>query len=289
MEIKDYRRKIEEEISRARATDAEPRWNAALESSGGIELLGQPSQEDSAAHLRTVLSDRGLDSKLRCAALGQLVEKHTDRENMHEEPLARLADSDETPDLRLAALQILKVATFHSPTAPDWQPDYKQALRDTSQADDMRLRYTALATLAAMKDRSSQEVLMQGLAQPEKARVSPQQALQLLSKDPHSGVQEIAQRFADDRSDEAARLEALRVLANDPGSARRFRSLFLDSEERPEVRKLAATALYSLAPESLREIVAGMESQPSRREGLESTQWSISDQHALLHAKALLK
>jgi len=286
MSIKDYRRQIEQEIAETQAAAAEPRWSPNLESAGGLESLGAPSQEDDTARLRVVLSDRDIESDLRCAALAELVEQHPDTATVHEEALARLGDSTENSEVRLAALQILRVAVFHSPTSADWQPAYLAALRDASGADDEKLRYAAFSVLSAMKDRASQEVLLQGLADPDQARIAPELALQFLSGDPHTGVQELAHKLADNRDEEAVRLEALRVLANDPGSVDRFRALFLDSGESAQVRKLAATALYSLDPENLKEIVAGIDAGPDL---LSEAAPSISDQHAYLHAAALLR
>ena len=151
MDIKDYRRQLEQEIARAQGAAAEARWNPGLESAGGLESLGAPSHEDDTERLRAVISDRSTAPDLRRAALAEIVRQHTDRETVHEEALARLGDTTESPDLRIAALQILKVAAFHSPTAADWRPAYLEALRGAGEADDEGLRYAVTAAVLRCK------------------------------------------------------------------------------------------------------------------------------------------
>ena len=94
--------------------------------------------------------------------------------------------------------------------------------------------------------------MLEGLREPEKALVPPDQALRLLGNDPHVDARDMAQKVANEPPNEAAYREALKVLASDPGSTARFESLLADSTQSIAVRKLAATALNSLAPDILR-------------------------------------
>ena len=76
----------------------------------------------------------------------------------------------------------------------------------------------------------------------------------------------VARSFADDPSDPAARLEALRVLASDPESVERFATLLSDVSQPDDVRTLAATALSSLDRTRLRAIAAELREARTRLE-----------------------
>lgn len=165
------------------------------------------------------------------------------------EPLRRLADEQEEPSVRLAALQQLQVLAFSSPTFNDWRPAFLEALRIA--VEEPALRTAALEVLTQQKDRPTAERLLAGLRNAAEAIVKPDQALRLLSNDPHADALDVARQIADDPPSENARREALALLAADPGSVERFRSLLTDSAESTPVRKLAATALSQLAPENL--------------------------------------
>jgi hypothetical protein len=168
----------------------------------------------------------------------------------HQAPLDRLADEGEDALVRLGALQVLKLLAIASPTAAAWRPQFLAALR--AAVRDPELRAAALEVLSQQRDRITQEWLLEGLREPQKALVPPDQALRLLGIDPHVDVRDMAQKVADDPPNEAAHREALKVLASDPGSTARFESLLADSTQSITVRKLAATALNSLAPDILR-------------------------------------
>lgn len=263
MNIQDYRRQLEQEIDAERTAAEEPRWEAGLESLGAPEALGAATGgDDDAERLRTVLASRDADPQIRMAALGSLASRHSDPATAHEEALRCLGDETESASLRSAALQLLKVAAFHSPTFKDWRPAYLEALRSASRSDHETLRQAAFEVLAVMKDRESQTALLEGLQDPGTARVAPEHALRLLALDPHSGIRDVARAHADAPASDASRFEALRALAGDSDSVDRFRKLVTDGAETAAVRKLAATALSSLDRPGLRAAHAEIEAAP---------------------------
>lgn len=254
MDIREYRRQLEQEIADEQAAGDEPRWEESLEITGAHQEIGAATGgDDDSERLHTVLENRDASSDLRAAALGGLASRHSDPQTVHEPALERLGDESETPAVRVAALKLLKATSFHSPTAPEWKPAYREALRSASRSDDEGLRHAAFEVLAVMKDRESQAALLAGLEDPAQARVAPEHALRMLAHDPHSGVRDVARAYAEDRSSEAAHLEALRVLAGDSDSVGRFHDLLADESESPAVRTLAATALSSLDRQGLRD------------------------------------
>ena len=228
MNVNSYRRRLEQQVERAREKAAEKAGPAA----------GRRAGIAAAAP-----SGKSLDKA-------------------HVEPLRRLADEQEEPSVRLAALEALKVLAFSSPTFPDWRPAFLEALR--AAVEEPALRAAALEVLTQQKDRPTVEQLLAGLRNPDEAIVKPDQALRLLANDPHADALDVAQRIADDPPSENARREALALLAADPGSVERFRSLLTDPAESVPVRKLAATALSQLAPEDLPAVA---ESATRKRKG----------------------
>ena len=219
MSIKDYRRQLEQQIAREKSVQAEP------------EGVTEASPESHAV-----------------AVLGRRVRKE-DPSAAHVAPLERLADPNEAPSVRLAALGLLKQLAISSPTFPEWRPLFFAVLRRALSEPELRL--AALEVLVHGRDRDAQEKLLAGLRDPDQALVPPDQALRLLSSDPHADVRGVAREIANHPPDEATLLQALKVLAGDPESAAGFKSLLADSSQSLPVRKLAATALNNLAPEAL--------------------------------------
>lgn len=225
MSIKDYRRQLEKKVAQARAL---------AESESVPESMGTTDPEAS--------------PESRAAALGRLV-RAEDPRTAHVAPLERLANPNEAPSVRLAALGILKQLAISSPTFAEWRPTFLEALRRA--LSEPELRTAALEVLTQERDRSTQEKLLAGLREPDQALVPPDHALRLLSSDPHADVRGVAREIADAPPDEATLVEAMKALASDPGSVEGFKSLLEDSSQSLPVRTLAATALNNLAPELL--------------------------------------
>jgi hypothetical protein len=243
MSIRDYRRQLEQQVAQE---------SALAGAEGGPELLGAPAGgEEDADQARSLAAQPEAPPELRATALGRLV-RAEDPRTAHVAPLARLADPNETPSVRLAALALLKQLAISSPTFPEWRSLFFEALRRA--LSEPELRAAALEVLTHGRDRYTQEKLLEGLRKPDQALVPPDQALQLLSSDPHADVRDVAREIASAPPDEATLLQAMKVLAGDPGSVEGFKSLLADSSQSISVRKLAATALNNLAPELLQSV-----------------------------------
>ncbi|HEV3455590.1 MAG TPA: hypothetical protein VHG32_03480 [Thermoanaerobaculia bacterium] len=274
MSIRDYRQQLEQEVAQERARTAEASGGpqAKLESAGDAgQLLSSTTHAEAAP-------------ELRAAALGRVV-RQKDQGSAHAAPLERLADPNEAPAVRLAALSLLKLLAISSPTFPEWRPMFLEALRRA--VDEPALRTAALETLTQEGDRPTQEKLLAGLKDPGQALVPVDHALRLLSSDPHADVREVARSVAGNPPDEAALLQAMKVLAGDPGSVEAFRSLLADRSQSSSVRKLAATALNNLAPELLQ---PAPEPRLKAAADLESAPALTADESALAkHIGALIR
>ena len=164
---------------------------------------------------------------------------------LRESALAELQSESAVAQQRLASLQWLKVHSFGDPELPEWLPRFRDGLRAAAASDHPALREAAFETLIALGDSQSQQALIDSLRSRTEL-VSDELTLRLLSQDPHASARDVAQEFAGRETDEAVRLEALRVLASDTASADRFADLIADGTESESVRTLAATALNSL-------------------------------------------
>ncbi|HZF55500.1 MAG TPA: hypothetical protein VE093_42920 [Polyangiaceae bacterium] len=252
MAIKDYRRRLTQEVEAAKERKDEPQWGAVLESAGVLDALGraQGGEADHAA-LRAMATGPSPhpDPAVRAAALGKAASR-TPAAEAHHAPLQCLLANSEHWRVRLGALGILKQLAISSPTFAEWRADYLSALRAAIDVPELRL--PAFATLLQMGDRSAREMLLDGLRVPERALVPVADALNFLSYDPHGDVRDIAREVVDtSRDDERAVEAALRHLAGDPTSVNRLKGVIEDPSRSVRTRKAAATALNTLGPEHL--------------------------------------
>ena len=251
--INDYRRQLTQQVAAERARSNEPGWGSVLESLGAQDELGAPHGGTTDMNsLREAVTGSNLnpDPAFRAKVLGRIVFK-SEQSDAHQLPLERLADPQESVQVRLVALEILKQLAISSPTFSEWRPTYLEALRNA--ITEAELRIPALNALIAQGDRYAQELLVQGLQDAENALVDPADALNLLSEDQHADVRELARQFVDRPPDERTLQAAIRHLSGDPSSVDRLRTLICDPQQTITARKLAANALNVLAPDSLPE------------------------------------
>jgi hypothetical protein len=235
MSTQKYRQKIAQQVAKALVTGSR----------------STASQND-AEHLRNAVANKKAAAKTRAVALGRLM-RMEGPDVSPDTALDRLADPKESPVVRLAALRLLQHKQIFSSIAADWRPAYVEALR--TALDEPKLRTLALEILSALKDRKTQEVLLNGIRKPKQALVPVDRALRLLSSDVHSDVLEVARRLASDqqsRKNKPVFMQALRILASDPSSVKRLEAVLANDSHSIDARRLAATALNQLSPESLK-------------------------------------
>lgn len=207
----------------------------------------------------------------------------------YEIALDRLADASRPADVRVTALMTLKQEAISHPNFDEWRPRFLDGLRSAARADDHDLRFLALETLVQYKDPFAQQALVDGLRDPSRALLPAVEALHLLSYDAHAEALDVAQQYVQNPPDEATRREALHVLAASPQSADRFAELFADEGEDTEVRRLAATTLSSVAPDTFRRIARGVTEKRPRTRGRGGAPGEATGDDALaLHTRALL-
>ena len=204
-------------------------------------------KKSSATQLPAMLSpDR--TPKQRIAALAQAPLAVCQNDRNLQAVLALVRNTAEPVDVRLAAIDTLATAAFSVVAFEPCRNAYIAVLREAAQDADARIRESALGLLAGEKDGFAQKKLLEGLRKPERALVPPEKALQLLGYDMHAESYAVARDIVAAPPSEAARQEALRLLAADAASAPLFEKLLRDKAEQREVRQLSASALHALDP-----------------------------------------
>jgi HEAT repeat protein len=204
-----------------------------------------------------------------------------------------LRNKEEPIEVRMAALQSLGAAAFSVIAFESCRPDYIATLREVATDPNETLRKRALGILMRNKDGFAQKKLLEGLKNPDKALVSPEKALQLLSYDVHAEAYAVARDIVKKPPNELARREAIRLLAADGKSAPLFEKLLRDKKELREIRQIAASALQSLKPEALQQNARKILLDKSDYDDIKATSLTaleqFGDDAALGKDKALLK
>lgn len=231
MDVERYRKRYEAELAKA----------SAPKRSRAAALAAPPTPAARAEALRTA----PLDEENLVDRVGEL--------------LATVLDRKEPVAVRLAALQALGALDFLGPKFDPFRADYKDALRQLATDPRRSIRERALERLAVDKDPYAQDLLTRGLEQPEEALVSEARAMQFLAYDDHAELAPLARKVYK-RASGAAREEAVRVLATDPGSEKLLARLMRDKAEKSSIRRISAAGLQSLNPDAFeraaRKIVA---------------------------------
>jgi hypothetical protein len=256
---KQYRKQIEQSIAKAR----------------GLRKAAAPPDPE---RVRRSVENKKTAAKTRAETLGRLMQLEGP-DVVPETALQRLADPEESPVVRLAALKLLQQKEFFSSVAAEWRPAFLDALR--TAVDDPKVRAAALEVLSAHKDRQTQAALLEGIRKPKQALVPVDQALRLLSSDIHADVVEVARSLATDQQSRKSKpvfLQALRILGADPASVPRLEQVMANDAHSMDARRLAATALSHLSPASLsvdtpspkgaRRAKAGAKARPKRKDAL---------------------
>lgn len=204
------------------------------------------------------LLDSTLRPKDRLQALSQLGEGVTADRKAFDAVVRVLGDTSADSKLRDEALSMLQGATFDTSTFARYRPAYLKALRALRTDHDLELRQRAFGILAREQDADTQDALIAGFDDPDRALLPPEKALQLLSYDPHAGAYGVARKIEKAPPNPLARREALRVLAGDAESVKLFERVLGDKGEPTEIRQLAASALNHLAPKRMQAMARDM-------------------------------
>ena len=251
MDAEEYRREYERQVDAVSRRRSPP---------AGPDTAGPGARE-----LVATMRDGSRSVAVRLAAIDAGSVIALARSSVMRALLALLADVDEDPAVRSAALRALAQAAFSRAEFRRWEPDYRAALRAVATGDDDELRDAALERLALEGDEYAQRLLAEGLRDPSMALVAPARALQLLGHDVHAEHYPLLRDLVETSSTKAVRRTALRLLAADGDATDLFERIAADRSEDPVARSTSAVALQSLAPERFDDVARRIDDGDDRR------------------------
>jgi uncharacterized protein (UPF0147 family) len=231
--------------------------------------------------------------KERVAAMAELPTAVCENDDSLQAILKVVRDKSEPAKVRLAALQAVQAASFSVVAFESCRGDYIATLRAVATDPDPEIRQRALGILAREKDGFAQKKLLEGLKDSDKALVSPEKALQLLSYDVHAESYRAARAIVSKPPNPTARREALRLLAADATAAPVFEKILRDKDEPTEIRQISASALHSLQPQKLQAHAREMLLDTSEQDEIQATSLTalteFGDSQAVGDDEALMK
>jgi HEAT repeat protein len=254
MEVSEYRKKIEEELRREPTRDERLRGVLNQSTTTGSEGLESASGDDIISATISAALNGDEEPQVRIAALaGVSVEIGKDPE-LIDAVLGLVADRSEPAAVRRAALDVLRQNSFRTKLFAPKRADYLGVLRDIIDAPDLPLRFSAIDVLAAEKDEYVQRRLKEGLEDPSRALVPPENALGFLGYDLHGDYYPLLREIIENPPNLASKREAARLLGADAASAHVLVGLLRDKGEDPEVRNISAAALQAIAPDAFEDM-----------------------------------
>lgn len=263
MDVAEYRKRYKEELARHAQDqisyrDYLNRVKAPAEESASFSLsetsstsVGLPNEDDVVESIR-IIRNKAEQTQLRIEALRGISTEIGKSEERIDMTLGLLRDASEPPELRRTALAVMQLLSFSSPLFPSKRPEFFEVLRGLVNDPDSELRQQAIRTLAQQKDEYVQRLLFEGLEDPSKALVRPEEALALLAYDIHAEYFPILRNIVKNPPSTTAKDQAVRLLAADPTSTELLTEILTDKGENPKIRRTSAVALQSLAPEEFR-------------------------------------
>ena len=247
------RERLQKELTQAKQRRAEQHVSSDQAVSAVAREAALPAtlrEPDDIAKGVAIVQNPDEDAGLRESVLGRLSIAAGKSHELIDLMLRVLTNRTDPAGLRLAALRVLQELSFSSGLFQTRRADYLAALREVVSDADAGLREPALEILALKKDEYAQRILLNGLRTPSEALVPPEKAIQMLGYDVHAEHYPILRELLANPPNAAAKEEAVRALAGDPGSQQLLADLLTDKAEGLEVRKLSALALGALAPEA---------------------------------------
>lgn len=164
--------------------------------------------------------------------------------------LLRVLSTPTEPDeLRLAALTTLQQCSVQVAEFRPYAADFTAALRTATGSELADLREQAMDLLALHSDPYVQQLLVDGLRNPETATIEPTKALRMLGYDVHAEHYGLLHEIVDTSRQPQLRRMALGLLAADSGAKDTFARIAADRSDDPVARSTSAVALQALAPE----------------------------------------
>lgn len=194
--------------------------------------------EKQIAMFQRVVADEQEPPEIRAAALARVTEYVPGDERISRLIINWLGNPRETPVLRRAALRADSALAFEHMQMPEV---YKKMLEDP----DPEMRVYAFSRLVPHGDARAQQMLIEGLKNPEAAPLPAPLAIAILSTAPKSEALPTLFEVAQNTRDEAARIEAIRLLGGYAPARKTLVDISRNAGEKDETRAAALSALYA--------------------------------------------
>lgn len=253
-EVAEYRRQVEAGVEQAAREQSSFRDMLGARRPRGRRAPGvapAPPAGDDLTAAMAVIEDPDAEEELLSAALQVVGLGIEERPDLVDRLLALVADTSRPADQRVAILNLLQQLSFRMAAFPGKRPLLLETLRGMVDDPDAGLRRRVIGMLAREKDEYVQRRLVEGLTREGEALVPPAKAIQFLGYDVHAEHFPLLRKLVQDPPNRAAKTEAIRLLASDPSAVRLLMGILKDTAEEPEVRRVAATSLQTLAPDKL--------------------------------------
>jgi hypothetical protein len=232
MHPKDYRAQYAEEVERESVSRAQ-----------------QAAGERGTRELVKIIKDTGAEPADRLDAVREASDFDPLGKPSVIKALLRVLSTPTEPDeLRLAALTTLQQCSVQVAEFRPYAADFIAALRTATGSELADLREQAMDLLALHSDPYVQQMLVDGLRNPETASIEPAKALRMLGYDVHAEHYGLLQEIVDTSRQPQLRRMALRLLAADSGAKDTFARIAADRSDDPVARSTSAVALQALAP-----------------------------------------
>ena len=233
MHPKDYRAQYAEEVERVSASRA-------------LQATGDRGTRELVKIIRDTKAEQAdrLDAVREASSFDPLSKPSVIK------ALLRMLSSPEEPDeLRLAALTTLQQCSVQVAEFRPYMADFIAALRIATGSELAELREQAMDILALHSDPYVQQMLVDGLRNPDTAVIEPAKALRMLGYDVHAEHYGLLHEIVDTSRQPQLRRMALRLLAADSGAKDTFARIAADRSDDPVARSTSAVALQALAPQ----------------------------------------
>ena len=253
MHPKNYRAEYTAELERAAARTA-----------------GTPSR--GTRELVSIIRSTSADVQQRLAAIREVSAGDPLSKPSVIKALLKIVETEEeAAEVRLAALTTLEQVSVRMAEFRPYQADFTAALRKATTSEDSVLRERAMDILALDKDPFVQELLEQGLRNPDQASVAPESALRMLGYDAHAGHYDLLQDIVSTSDKPKLRQMALGLLAADSSAKNTFAKIAADRTDDPVARSTSAVALQALAPKEFNTLARTIVADEDDDDGVRAT------------------
>jgi len=194
--------------------------------------------EKQIAQFRNVVADEQEPDEIRAAALARIIEYVPNDDRIGRLVIKWLGNPKDPIVLRRAALRTDSALAFEHMQLPEV---YQKMLEDP----EPEFRLYAFSRLVPHGDARAQQLLIAGLQNPRAALLPAPVAIAILSTAPKSDALPTLLEVAQNTKDEAARVEAIRLLGGYEPARKTLVDISRNAGEKDDARAAALSALYA--------------------------------------------